>query len=435
MRTHFIIGFVIWMLLFSLSPSSKAQQEEDHNLFIYSQGNQDVGWFIGWRSIREETLSGQVSIPGPPTAFATPLLGNYFSVVVANDVYLIDISKGSLTPLNVTILHKEGFAYDIEYIRARSMRWSPDGTMLAFVGQTAPDRADIYLYDTTLDEIINMTSDIAFTSDLLNLGGWSPDGMWISIVGQWQRNPEIPWMTGGIISLDGENFVELNPDDPVCKLIWSPTQQYLISATDCPSYPTAQPGTDLIIFSLITSDSEIQVSDPLHFNDLTDDAWYYYYPKWSDATTFATMRLSAQPVVNGSLSPRIELIEYNILNRQLTTIPTNMPLQFLTHGIQFGERVIWQDISGDVKVIYSTDISTGNSLTIPVDYPDICSLLHVRISLDAAYLAFVAGCQQDIILSKVVVWDIQQGSDVFTISQSNTDTTSLGWMSTLKNGS
>jgi len=423
------------MLLFGLSSFSNAQQEENHNLFIYSQGNKDIGWFVGWQSIPEETLSGQVSIPGPPTAFAAPLLGNYFSVVVANHVYLINVSNGSITSLNVTILHKEGFAYDIEYIHARSMRWSPDGSMLAFVGQTALDRADIYLYDTASDELVNLTADIAFTSDLLNLGAWSPDGMWISIVGQWQRNPEITWLTGGIISLDGENFVELDPNEPVCKLIWSPTQLYLISPTDCPSYPTSQLGTDLVIFPLITSDSELQASDSLYFSDLTDGVWYYYYPKWSETTTFATMRLSAQPVVNGSLLPRTEIIAYDIHNQQLTITPTNTPLHLLTQGIQLGEIVIWQNISQNVAVLYSTDISTGNTLTIPIDYPDICSLLHVRVSIDAAYLAFVAGCQQDIILSEVVIWDIQQSSDVFIISQPNTNTTSLGWLETPQNDS
>lgn len=429
MRNCMAISLTIWIFL-SLSSPGKAWQEASSATLVYSQKSQETDWMIGWQSVPEAELSGQVAIPSPPVAFAAPAIGHYFSVVdsTSKSVYVINALDNSLRKLEIPILQKEGFAFDDDYRRARSMRWSPDGSALAFVGQTSTDRADVYIYDTTSDVLANLTADIPFTSDLLNLSSWSPDGQWMAVTGRWQQDSAAAWMTGGILSADGETFVPLDLNEPVCRLIWSSSQEYLVSPTDCPSYPGSRRGTDLVIFHVVNTGPETQVLAPSHISDHTENSWNYYHPTWRDDRTIVAVRSLRQPVVNGTPAPVFEFIEYNVSSQQVKVIPTEIPLRLLTGGLQDGNQIIWQDILGNSEAIHRTDLVTGSTLSLSLDYPGICSVIHARFSSNDMYLAFVVGCQEEATLPRVVLWDVQEDSLLFEIGHPNLATSTLGWI-------
>src|SRR5690606_37559995 len=229
-------------------------------------------------------------------------------------------------------------------------------------------------------------------------------------------------------------FVALDPKEPVCKLIWSPTQEYVLSPTDCLSRPGSQDGTDLVIFADILAETSAPVPTSWHISSDTKNTWRYYYPTWNNDLTITAVRSLVQLVINGTPAPKFELVRYDVKNRQVQVIPVDTQLQLVTTGIQFGNKVVWKGKSGD-EAIHSIDLPTGTITYIPVDYPDICSVFHARLSPNETYLAFVAGCGQDTLSSEVVIWDIRESSIFLKIGSPGLIASSLGWLSVSKSTS
>ncbi|NJL54897.1 hypothetical protein HC928_06685, partial [bacterium] len=223
------------------------------NVLISYQPDAIDGWTITWNAVPSGETLGEVNLPFPPAAFAAPPSGHHFAVVDATanafDVYMVDMRDPALNELPVPVLHKEVFLRDAEYLQAYSLRWSPDGRTLAYVGQTAPGRADVFLYDTITAQQTNLSTHIPFVDDFVNLSDWSPDGNWLTFTGRWgQSAAQEDAYGGGILSHDGDAVIGLPSVPDLCDLVWSPEQRYLFSHNDCLGFNDAQNGRDLIIY-------------------------------------------------------------------------------------------------------------------------------------------------------------------------------------------
>jgi hypothetical protein len=313
------------------------------------------------------------------------------------------------------------------------MRWSPNGELLAFIGQMQDNHADLYLYDTTTQQLTNLTSSIDFTNDLLNLSDWSPDGQWLALVGVWGQNQSNPsLLKGAIISKDGEQFIELDPSEPVCRLVWSPAQQYLFSNTDCPALPADQKATDIVIFPAPFSESSNQ---PFHISEAKAQAWRCPHAAWSDQSTINLLRSLVQPVINGTPAPEFELALYDVNTQQIQGVSDveQVDLAALAGGIQLGEWIFWTEIIEGSSVVHAYNLSEMKMLNIPLDFPDLCSAFHIRLSYDEAYAALAAGCEATGLNPKTIVWDIHNGASLFQIEQEGQITTPLAWVVTPRN--
>jgi hypothetical protein len=425
MKFRLIMGLIIG-LLFS-APAAYASLANP-NLLIYSAGNPDEGWKVGWRSVPDSELSGQIDIPFAPGAFSAPPRDHFFAIadVTSDTIYIIDVLTSSLVKLDIPLLHKEGFAYDMEYIAARSMRWSPDGTTLAFIGQTENERADLYLYETSTGQLNNLTSAIDFTSDFLNLSDWSPDGQWLALTGQWQ--PDTGWLIGGILSKDGKTFLKLNSSEPICRLTWSPGQQYLFSPTDCSGYPADQQPANVMIFPVDLSAAEEQPLASFHLDGDTQNSWHYDQPTWADENTIWALRSIVQPMLNGTAvgtpAPKPQLIQYDVDTRALEIISANeMELNALRYGTAFGQWIFWLDRKADPNAIYAFNLAARKQIYIAYMSSDVCPERYFRLSPDQSYLAFIDGCNQDI-LHRLIILNIVDNAEVFQEQSA----VPLGWI-------
>ncbi len=407
------------------------------NVLISYQTDAADGWTITWNAIPSGETLGEVNLPFPPAAFAAPPSGHHFAVVDATanafDVYMVDMRDAASHELPVPILHKEVFLRDAEYLQAYSLRWSPDVRTLAYIGQTSPGRADIYLYDTATTELTNLSAHIPFADDFVNLSDWSPDGNWLAFTGRWgQAAAQEDAYGGGMLSHDGDAVIGLPSVPDLCDLVWSPERRYLFSHNDCLGFNNAQNGRDLIIYPVSLDQVDAPQLLPFRSSEITaNPLWRFHHPMWHMDGSIITLRTFDQPLLNGTPlgtpGPDAELIHIDIETRRLQVLdhPTAVIAAIMRNGFATDDWLFHLDDG----MLYAHQPVNNTSFNVPLTTDQPCSARYARLSVDEQYLALCVGIYPDEPLPTLLIWDVVAEREVLRVpATGDNPPVPLGWM-------
>lgn len=163
---------------------------------------------------------------------------------------LIDMSTGTVAEQIESVGHTQS---EGNLAFHENLAWSPDGTMFAFLKDSAGKHGtDVSIYDLGNHRITDLTSD----DSVERAPAWSPDGQWIAfatleVCGQssWSCSPEEANWKIMIMKPDGSDrqvvadfgVNELYVEEDVraefigqlCNLLWSPDSKYIAFENDC----------------------------------------------------------------------------------------------------------------------------------------------------------------------------------------------------------
>lgn len=408
------------------------------NVLISYQPDAADGWTITWNAIPSGATLGEVNLPFPPAAFASPSSGHHFAVVDATanafDIHLVNMRDPAVNELPVPVLHKEVFLRDAEYLQAYSLRWSPNGRTLAYIGQTSPSRADIYLYDTATTELTNLSAHIPFTDEFVNLSDWSPDGNWLAFTGRWEQSAaQEDSYGGGILSHDGNAVIGLPSVPDLCDFVWSPEQRYLFWHNDCLGFNDAQNGRDLIIYPINLDQADTQQPAPFRLSEITTNPWWrFHHPMWQDDGNIITLRTFDQTLLNGmpvgTPGPDAEIIRVDVATRHLEVVdyPSTVTVNTIQRGYQVNDWLFQLDNG----MLHGYQPSQNSSFAVILTNDLPCSAFHARLSVDERYLALCVGIYPDKPLPALLIWDVTTNQEVLRVpATGDNPPVPLGWIS------
>jgi len=412
--------------------------QDTTNVLLYGEVDAAGGRTISWVAVPSKETLGQVHLPFPTGTFAAPANGHHVAVVSTraqgSEVYIINLNDPVPHKLSVPVLHKEVYYRDVRHIQSLSLRWSPDGRTLAYVGQTAPGRADVFLYDTITAQQTNLSAHIPFVDDFVNLSDWSPDGNWLAFTGRWgQPGLQVSMAGGGLLSHDGNELIALAPTHDLCDLVWSPNQHYLFSHNDCLSFNNVQDSRDLTIYPLNLEQTDVPQPSSFRLSEITTNPWWrFHHPMWHEDGNIIMLRTFDQPLLNGTPvgtpGPDAEIIRVDVVTRHLQVM--DYPLTMTVNTIQRGYQVNDWLFQLDNRVLHGYQPSQNRSFAVTLTNELPCSAFHARLSVDERYLALCVGIYPDEPLPALLIWDVTTNQEVLRVpATGDNPPVPLGWMS------
>lgn len=206
-----------------------------------------------------------------------------------NWMYVLDLQTQTTHALELQLVVHLEVIYDSHTFLSGSMYWSPNGEQLAYVAQDAEGVVGIYRYSTLDNSIQKLSGSRVFKRGVADIASWSPDGKWLSVLGAWDFSVERWEIDLALLSADGTHWVDLESDQRLCRVVWSPDMRHLLSEQSC--YASSIWSLPI---TLIEFDSELltlrDVSARLETDTLENHFVSRSHPTWIDNETVRYVR-------------------------------------------------------------------------------------------------------------------------------------------------
>lgn len=342
--------------------------------------------------------------------------------------YVLDLNDGKLTTLDYQQPTQE-FLSDQYWIKSGSMVWSPDGQKLAFTaseGGNSSARGDVYVYDVQSGGVMKMTGNLTILQSLIVPSSWSPDGQWLVVYGAWSQTDGptslVPVFESGVISADGQTFLELANKANTCRLVWSPDMHWLASDTEC--FAGIGNPTSLMLIPFdpkpVTSDGrrEDQFVSPLVLDWGFSSSWSYHYktPIWKDAHTVIAYR-GLEPIMFGNMPDELVkrytvegLISFDTQDYSQNALPITV---FDSSTVQIGD---WYADEPDEKGILAYNPVSNRLLELPKTIQSCPISFALQIEAQGDYVSVLDACSSEERRSqaKITVYETGAYREVFS---------------------
>ena len=353
----------------------------------------------------------------------------YIAIADATDtISVYNLRTKEASTLDVKLLQaQDAFATDFYYRTSRSLVWSPDDKLLAFIGRTSKARVDIYIYDTQTRKTKNLTASINLVSDLVNISGWSPDGKWLAYIATGKQTTNAPIVEGNIVNLQGKS-VQLLPSQSVCRLTWSKDSKYLATNTACSRY---SPDKQMSAIAIFTFDEEGN-SSHIIIQDANTNT-YYEEPIWKQDNTVQVVKIetiatadlasivSAHLMIYDNKGIEQQSTQKNINQLQLDDIARN--------SIQQGEWLFWLTAATTSEQHLSAyNLATNQLLGEFPATASLCPLEYIRVATQNEYLALLDGCNLDFPSSIIRIYNLLTGLEEASFQGKISETIPIGFV-------
>lgn len=315
MKTCLLTIVVMWFLV-GIAPT------------VDGQSNEVAGWIFIYRSqSREEHQIHWIDLDtGIEDTIALPELWWFTSsptrpmiaFTSTDQVYILDVSNRDLLNTGIIMSDNIDIIYGDHQHRSASLRWSPAGNEVAFIGYTEDGVVTVYVYEPDTEQLTYLTPNIDFREDFVDISSWSPDGRWLTVVGSWGENHNF---RSALVARDGSAFIEFEPR--TCEVRWSPNMHYLASATSC--YESLHDASPLLLFTFDSTQPRIEQLPSLMGADTQTQFVQYVYPVWLNDSVLALNRRSVKRGVDlPPNSSEVDIVHFDVNLRQLTPVPNTL---------------------------------------------------------------------------------------------------------------
>ena len=386
-RVLYITSIVTVLLMYQ---TAKAQEvsSNTNTIFIYESSEANGFWPVKRVSLDQPTTLQETTLNLPyamgphaisynksKMAFATN--DNLVSVVNFKDgtVYSTGITLHTYTEANPLI-------DDYYFVSSYSLMWSPDGNMLAFIGNDNTTRQDvIWIYDDSKKQGFKVVPPDLAGKVFIELSSWSPDGKWLSFIEG--KNGDVK---AGVVSHDGSNFIHWVPGTRTCRLVWSPDSTKLASQTACFEEPGGVSSIVILSFDAMQLNINTPVISIPGKNSLPA-YWWYGEPTWQDNSHIVFARTIGIGKDLFTSVFKSEFVLYDVIHNQEQTVSEIAPTDAREEYNQ-GSWGFWLNKSGNELLGYSFTKQTSLNYSVQ----NMCTINNIRISEDGRYTTWLDGC-------------------------------------------
>jgi len=331
-------------------------------------------------------------------------------------IYILDLITQEIVSLDIQIVNNIELVYGSHQQKSGSLRWSPNGEILAFVGYSNEDLANIFVYHVETGELDVVNQDLQFIDNLVDITSWSPDSEFLTIVGRWftqeDNQSNLPAFRSALIATEGSLYSELGNEQRTCEVYWSSDQDYLVSETGC--FENQVVDTPLLIFGFDEVDMTPNQQSSLQLSSNFDDTNIrMIYPQWLDNNTLAFVALTSKRGVNlSSNSPISEIVQYDLLTDTYKPMP-NSEVDFTWQTSDMG--YVFSIVNDSESLYHLTGYNLmDQSYFNLVQYTDLCPASNVNVSSNGNLVSVLRGCSLNS-LPIIELIDIRANEIIFDV--------------------
>lgn len=298
-------------------------------------------------------------------------------------LYVADLAKATVTALKAQLdrdMDDSVLWMDDQRDISRSLNWSPDGDVLAFVGLDDANVSTLYLYTVSTQNLAKLP--VVGIKGAIDVASWSPDGKWLAIVGALtgaaDESEIYPW----VVSRDGKTVVQLSNDVQTCRLAWAPDNKHLASNTLC--YAEVGGNSDLIILPL-------EPGSPIVLETPNPDLLVRYgEPIWKDANHLVAVKKAGPAGLDAKPEDiKTKLVQYDLTSGSETDVP-NAALKDDAVS-PYASTFLWYSTDGKTQSLEGLNVVSGARFSVP-SLLDPCRLANATVDPESKYAALFTGC-------------------------------------------